>query len=249
MFKFLFPFQKAAILQKTVIYLAVLLLICSPLSFLNTPIKIYAANGKANAVQKPQLSAVQPLRIHTAPPNGEGSRGTATAETEDALSLPLIQDAKRTAQTTLMEKREQLDREWLALKQSQQKQDALAAAEQKTEQATASAKNARASSGASSSETLRSLGTFKLTAYCPCYHCSSGWGRMTSSGKTARPHHTIAVDPNVIAEGTRIRINGETYVAEDVGGGVKGKHIDIFYENHSDALNFGVRYAEVFVVD
>ena len=61
-----------------------------------------------------------------------------------------------------MEKREQLDREWLALKQSQQKQDALAAAEQKTEQATASAKNARASSGASSSETLRSLGTFKL---------------------------------------------------------------------------------------
>lgn len=253
MFKLLLPFQKAAILQKTVIYLAVLLLICSPLSFLNTPIKTYAANGKANAVQKPQLSAAQPLRIHTAPPNGEGSRGAATAETEDALSLPLIQDAKRTAQTTLMEKREQLDREWLALKQSQQKQEALAAAEQKTEQKTgqtaASAKNARASSGASSSETLRSLGTFKLTAYCPCYHCSSGWGRMTSSGKTARPHHTIAVDPNVIAEGTRIRINGETYVAEDVGGGVKGKHIDIFYENHSDALNFGVRYAEVFVVD
>ena len=167
MFKLLLPFQKAAILQKTVIYLAVLLLICSPLSFLNTPIKTYAANGKANAVQKPQQPAAQPLRIHTAPPNGDGSRGAATSETEDALSLPLIQDAKRTAQTTLMEKREQLDREWLALKQSQQKQEAAAAeqkTEQKTEQTAASAKNARASSGASSSETLRSLGTFKLTA-------------------------------------------------------------------------------------
>ena len=95
----------------------------------------------------------------------------------------------------------------------------------------------------------KSLGVFKLTAYCPCYECSKGWGRMTSSGKIAQANHTIATDPAVIPEGTRVVINGTVYVAEDVGSGVAGKHIDIFMESHSSALNFGVQYAEVYLAD
>ena len=36
------------------------------------------------------------------------------------------------------------------------------------------------------------------------------------------------------------------YVAEDTGGGIKGNHIDMYVEDHQEALALGVRQAEVF---
>ena len=35
--------------------------------------------------------------------------------------------------------------------------------------------------------------------------------------------------------------NGIKWVAEDCGGGVKGYHIDIYYDDHQEALNWGRR--------
>lgn len=40
--------------------------------------------------------------------------------------------------------------------------------------------------------------------------------------------HTIAVDPSVIPLGSEVLINGHEYVAEDIGGAVKGNVIDIY---------------------
>lgn len=96
---------------------------------------------------------------------------------------------------------------------------------------------------------LRSLGIFKTTGYCPCQRCSEGWGRSTSTGAIATANHTIAVDPNVIPYGTKVMINGVVYTAEDKGGGVKGNHIDIFYNTHGETQAQGTQYAEVFVVE
>lgn len=93
-----------------------------------------------------------------------------------------------------------------------------------------------------------SLGTFKLTAYCPCYKCSEGYGARTSTGKTAQVGRTIAVDPRVIPYGSRVMINGHEYIAEDCGGAIKQKKIDIFFSSHAQAMAFGVQYAEVFLV-
>lgn len=95
----------------------------------------------------------------------------------------------------------------------------------------------------------RSLGTFTTTGYCPCRKCSGGWGRQTSTGAIARPNHTVAVDPRVIPYGTKLMINGIIYTAEDMGGGVKGKHIDIFYETHAQAQRQGSQKQEVFLVE
>ena len=92
------------------------------------------------------------------------------------------------------------------------------------------------------------LGTFKTTAYCPCYQCSEGWGRQTSSGALATANHTVAVDRRVIPMGTRLLINGKEYVAQDVGGGVKGNHIDIYFNTHGETREHGVRNAEVFII-
>lgn len=95
---------------------------------------------------------------------------------------------------------------------------------------------------------MHSLGVFRTTGYCPCYQCSEGWGRRTSTGATARASHTIAVDPRVIPYGSKVMIGGVVYTAEDRGGGVKGNHIDIFFDSHSQTRQHGTRSEEVFLL-
>ena len=83
------------------------------------------------------------------------------------------------------------------------------------------------------------LGKYKLTAYCGCKKCSGKWGTRTASGKKAKQGRTIAVDKRKIKLGSTVQINGKTYVAEDVGGGVKGTHIDVFFKSHKQTKRFG----------
>ena len=87
-----------------------------------------------------------------------------------------------------------------------------------------------------------------MTAYCPCSKCSS-YGYQTATGVRATAKHTIAVDRNVIPLGSKIRIAGSDiiYVAEDTG--VKGRTIDIFFENHSETIEFGRRSGEIFILE
>jgi len=99
-----------------------------------------------------------------------------------------------------------------------------------------------------SGKNLVSLGTFRLTAYCPCRGCSEGWGRRTSSGALASANHTVAVDPKVIPIGSHLLIDGQEYVAEDIGGAVKGKHIDIFFNTHAETRQHGTTQSEVFLI-
>lgn len=106
---------------------------------------------------------------------------------------------------------------------------------------------------------LESLGEFSLTAYCPCVKCCGEWSaehpsrigtdyiQKTASGTIPEEGRTIGVDPDIIPFGTIVIINGHEYIAEDRGGAVKGNSIDIFFESHEEALNFGRQSAEVFV--
>ena len=89
------------------------------------------------------------------------------------------------------------------------------------------------------SNNVQYLGKYKLTAYCGCKKCSGKWGTRTASGKKAKQGRTIAVDRRKIKLGTKVKIKGKTYVAEDVGGGVKGKHIDVFFSSHKQTMKFG----------
>lgn len=101
--------------------------------------------------------------------------------------------------------------------------------------------------GSESEPELKSLGRFKLTAYCACSKCCGKSDGITASGTKAKQGRTIAVDPKLIPYGTKVVINGRTYVAEDCGGSIKQNRIDVFFNSHKDALNFGVQYAEVFI--
>lgn len=97
------------------------------------------------------------------------------------------------------------------------------------------------------------LGEFVLTAYCPCSRCCGRWADgITSTGTTATEGRTIAVDPAVIPYGSTVTLyyeRGDTrsYIAEDCGGGINGNRIDVFFDDHQTALEFGVQSAMVYV--
>ena len=105
-----------------------------------------------------------------------------------------------------------------------------------------------------------SLGEFKLTAYCSCEKCCGKWALNRpkdengkdivygSTGAILVAGTSIAVDPSVIPYGSQVEINGHTYTAHDTGGAIKGNRIDVYFDNHQEALNFGVQYAEVFLI-
>ena len=86
------------------------------------------------------------------------------------------------------------------------------------------------------------VGKFKITHYCPCTTCNGSWGNKTASGTIMTPYKTIAVDPKVIPLGSRVEISGETYIAEDTGGAIKGNRIDVCVGSHSEAYQRGVLY-------
>lgn len=97
-----------------------------------------------------------------------------------------------------------------------------------------------------------SLGIFTITAYCPCSECCgvkddpSQIG-ITASGVKAQANHTIAVDTDVIPMGTVVIINGKSYKAEDTGGAIIGKHIDMYFDTHEEAEAWGNPSYEVFM--
>ena len=91
----------------------------------------------------------------------------------------------------------------------------------------------------------KNWGKFKLTGYCRCSKCCGKSDGITATGTKAKANRTIAVDPSKIPYGSFVKINGEKYVAEDCGGAIKNNRIDIFFDSHKDALEFGVKYANV----
>lgn len=103
---------------------------------------------------------------------------------------------------------------------------------------------------ASADSSLRSLGNFIITHYCPCSICCGPWrDGITSTGATAVTNRTIAVDPIVIPYGSKVVINGQVYVAEDCGGAIKNNHIDIYVGSHAEAETKGVYETEVYLLE
>lgn len=100
----------------------------------------------------------------------------------------------------------------------------------------------------------RNLGEFTLTAYCPCEKCcgktpDDPYYKVTASGTICEANRTVAVDTDVIPMGSILYINGYKYIAEDVGGAILGNHIDIYFDTHQEALEFGVQTADVYIFE
>ena len=89
---------------------------------------------------------------------------------------------------------------------------------------------------------------YKITAYCPCSKCCGKSTGRTASGTKATAGRTVAASGK-FAFGTKLNIGGHIYTVEDRGGAINGNKIDIFVNSHAEALQWGVRYLPVSVVN
>jgi len=91
-----------------------------------------------------------------------------------------------------------------------------------------------------------SLGKWKITHYCACHTCSGQWGHQTSSG--ARCTEGVTAACAILPPGTEVMIEGYgKRIVQDTGSGVRGHHLDVFYESHRLCNDLGIKYREVFV--
>lgn len=98
---------------------------------------------------------------------------------------------------------------------------------------------------------LKELGTFQYFAYCNEEYdhiCNDGPPYLTKMETKPTANRTVAVDPDVIPLGAKLYINGEYYIAEDTGPNIQGNRIDICFNSHEEANNFGTGYVKVFMV-
>lgn len=93
-----------------------------------------------------------------------------------------------------------------------------------------------------------SLGEYKLTAYCACKKCCGKTDGITASGVRAKEGVTIAADTRILPFGTKVIIGDKEYTVQDKGGAIKGNRIDVYFDSHQDALEFGVQYKEIFTM-
>ena len=103
------------------------------------------------------------------------------------------------------------------------------------------------------------LGNYRITAYCACKKCCGVWAENRPNGivKGAMgveltPGYSVA---SPLAFGTKLYIEGygdvvvqdrtASWVVEEYNGEI----IDIYFDSHEEALNFGVRYADVYKIE
>ncbi len=87
--------------------------------------------------------------------------------------------------------------------------------------------------------------TMEASAYLPS---DGGGDGITASGISAT-RGIVAVDPNVIPLGTRLYIPGYgEALAADTGGAIQGARIDLVMESYGEAMSFGRREVEVYVL-
>ncbi|MFC7370168.1 peptidoglycan-binding protein [Fictibacillus iocasae] len=90
----------------------------------------------------------------------------------------------------------------------------------------------------------------EATAYtAECEGCSGTTANGTNLKETPYAK-MIAVDPNVIPLNSVVYVEGYGYaVAGDTGGGIDGNEIDIYKQEHEDAVNWGRRTVKITVIN
>lgn len=93
---------------------------------------------------------------------------------------------------------------------------------------------------AEATATGKSLGAFSATAYC--------LQGKTASGAYVR-RGLIAADPRVLRLGSKVNIGAGAYSGDylvaDIGGGIKGRKIDIWMASCAEARRFGRRTVNI----
>ncbi|MBI3797987.1 MAG: 3D domain-containing protein [Deltaproteobacteria bacterium] len=90
------------------------------------------------------------------------------------------------------------------------------------------------------SASLIHLGAFSIRAYTHA-HSPGETPNKTALGTDPAAGRTVAVDPRVIPLGSKIHIEGVgERIAEDTGGKIRGKRLDLFFPSAEACRQFGV---------
>ena len=94
---------------------------------------------------------------------------------------------------------------------------------------------------------LTYVGNWTISFYCPCEICCGDFATgCTASGVAATPWHTVATSG--LEFGTQLYIDGLGYfVVEDRG--TEYGWADVFVGDHQTALDLGLQYRDVYVVN
>lgn len=99
------------------------------------------------------------------------------------------------------------------------------------------------------------VATFNASAYCPCMSCCGKTNGITASGAPAQAYYTLAAG-SVYPMGTVIYIpyfsgmsNGGWFVVQDRGGAISSDRLDVYFNTHGEALQFGRRNLECYVYE
>jgi len=90
----------------------------------------------------------------------------------------------------------------------------------------------------------------RVTAYCPCPKCCGQYSDgVTACGHKIQPGDTFVAADRRYSFGTEMLIpgysNSQTVKVLDRGGAIKGNKLDVFFNSHEEALEWGVRHLDV----
>lgn len=91
----------------------------------------------------------------------------------------------------------------------------------------------------------------RVSAYCPCKICCGKWAGNghTASGHAIKKGDRFVAAPKNYPFGTKLVVpgyNGNRPVSvEDRGGAIKGDRLDVYFDDHKTALDWGVKYLEI----
>ena len=94
----------------------------------------------------------------------------------------------------------------------------------------------------------------RVTAYCHCRICCGQYGdkMITASGYKIRKGDKLVAAPKNYKFGTLLLIKGysdKPVKVLDRGGAIKGDRLDVYFDTHKEAMNWGVKYIKVEVVN
>ena len=87
-----------------------------------------------------------------------------------------------------------------------------------------------------------------ITAYCACTICCGPKATgLAANGRPPVQGITVA-GPRSLALGTRVRIDGHTYVVNDRTARRYDGRFDIYFKSHDAARRFGIRTNQVEII-
>lgn len=105
---------------------------------------------------------------------------------------------------------------------------------------------------------IKPLGTYTVTAYCPCRICCGKWADNRPNGKVVGSKGVELKEGFSVAsslpDGVKIKIDGlGIYEVHDtpstsIAKKYDNKIIDVYFENHQEAKEFGRQYFEVYEI-